>query len=205
MAVSPRPIVVLSAGGEQFGDATMRALELGAVDFIKKAVGIHQSRPRQYPRTSHCALRAQSLSMSRNSAGFLRHARCSHDRGNARAPPAERVVVIASSTGGPRALTEMLPTLPADLPRCCVGRATHAARIHPELCTPLESGVRDAVSEGRDDEPLLAGKCTSLLVALTCALAARCRSSHSNRVKSVSTSGVSFCGLSLRVGCAGVW
>ena len=39
MAESPRAVVVLSAGGAQYGDATLRALELGAVDFVRKPSG----------------------------------------------------------------------------------------------------------------------------------------------------------------------
>ncbi len=39
MRDGPRPVVVLSAGGEKFGDATIRALEAGAVDFVRKPSG----------------------------------------------------------------------------------------------------------------------------------------------------------------------
>ncbi|MEO8946119.1 MAG: response regulator, partial [Gemmatimonadaceae bacterium] len=39
MTESPRAVVVLSAGGSQYGDATLRALELGAVDFVRKPSG----------------------------------------------------------------------------------------------------------------------------------------------------------------------
>ncbi len=116
MSDAPRPVIVLSAGGEQFGDATIRALELGAIDFVRKPAGpisldlgpataqlvsalvaaSGTRKPIALPRTGRTVTRASAA------AGAL-HGRAQH------------IVVIASSTGGPRALAEIIPALPASL------------------------------------------------------------------------------------------
>ena len=45
MSETPRPVVMLSAGTTSSGqEATLRALELGAVDFVLQAVGVDQPR-----------------------------------------------------------------------------------------------------------------------------------------------------------------
>lgn len=116
MSEAPRPVVMLS--GAATGDAndlTIRALELGAVEFVRKPSG--------------------PISMDLDSVRdrlltALRAARAVNLRGvevlaRPRTPPslpaiehtggATRVVAIAASTGGPRALAELIPSLPRPL------------------------------------------------------------------------------------------
>lgn len=121
MEECPRPVIVLSAGGPQFGDATLRALELGAVDFVRKPSGsISLDLP----------VIAERLGVALAAAAAARPGRV---RVTVRAPvaggrlprgeagvPAVRIVVMASSTGGPRALAEIVPALPAGLPSAVV-------------------------------------------------------------------------------------
>ncbi len=118
MAHKPRPVIVLSAGGEQFGDATMRALELGAIDFVRKPAG---------PISLELGAATRPLAEALVAASRARHhvslrKRPSEVIGSAAERPrsvvakaARAVVVIASSTGGPRALAEVIPSLPAEL------------------------------------------------------------------------------------------
>jgi two-component system chemotaxis response regulator CheB len=115
----PRPVVMLSAASSgPSADITIRSLELGAVDFVHKPSG---------------AISLELQSISDRILGAMRAAAAVnmdtvHAGGNGAQParrhadwrtPAERgitsIVAIAASTGGPRALTEVLPRLPADL------------------------------------------------------------------------------------------
>jgi two-component system chemotaxis response regulator CheB len=114
MAESPRAVVVLSAGGPQYGDATLRALELGAVDFVRKPSGpvsldlpvIRGRLIDALEAAARATLAAPPIAASLGPvAAYAQPAR----------GPAEHVVVIASSTGGPRALAEIVPLLPATL------------------------------------------------------------------------------------------
>lgn len=114
----PRPVVMLSAGGSDGGtDATLRALERGAVDFVRKPSGsisldleivaeqlLQALRAAVTVRvTAHPVLACGSVPAPHRSVPALLPL--------AGAP--SRVVCIAASTGGPAALAQLLPALPA--------------------------------------------------------------------------------------------
>jgi two-component system chemotaxis response regulator CheB len=123
MRRSPRPVVMLSAHDERDGaDLTIRALELGAVDFVRK--------PSWDDRVDEPTLRSRLVQAARgaltgNLAPLLPALRGASmatgpdgaqsqlpNDGAAPSRAAARVVVIGASTGGPRALSELLPALP---------------------------------------------------------------------------------------------
>lgn len=112
METSPRPIVVLSAHTGEGSEAALRALDLGAVDFVPKPSGpVSFDLGRVEARLCEALQGAAEADM----AALLR------ERGRgavavARSRPRhEAVVAIAASTGGPRALSRILAELPADL------------------------------------------------------------------------------------------
>lgn len=120
MKKSQRPVVMLSALVKEGAAPTLRALELGAVDFIAK--------PSQFP-TSVNEVREDVISKIKAAA----HSRAREIWERARktkppkkvkvkrvAPGAGRVVVLGASAGGPRALSEIVPALPKDLPASLV-------------------------------------------------------------------------------------
>ena len=114
MSETPRPVVMLSAGEAEAGgeSLTIRALELGAVDFIKKPSGPISLDLVTVRDLLLDALRA-ALHVNLGGVPMLARprlrntARPSGVEGHAR-----RAVVIAASTGGPRALAEVIPNLP---------------------------------------------------------------------------------------------
>ncbi|GAC1515362.1 MAG: chemotaxis response regulator protein-glutamate methylesterase [Gemmatimonadaceae bacterium] len=116
MSEAPRPVVMLSAAAARGGDdPTLRALELGAVDFVRKPSGPVSGDIDMVRDRLLSALRA-AAQVNMRGVGMLarprrldRLARAGHRRG------ATSVVVIAASTGGPRALADVIPGLPADL------------------------------------------------------------------------------------------
>ena len=116
MSETPRAVVMLSAAATQGGvDLTLRCLELGAVDFVRKPTGIGSHDLSTVAATLLDALRA---AMQVNLQGVQLLARPRF----VTLPPVVRsrsdatvAVAIASSTGGPRALAEVIPALPADL------------------------------------------------------------------------------------------
>lgn len=119
MKTSPRPVVMLSAAGSKKGtDMTIRALELGAVEFVRKPSGpisIDLVTVREQLIT---ALRAAAATNMRGLKAALRRTPAKRP---AEPPPAappggcSQAVAIASSTGGPRALAEIIPQIPSDL------------------------------------------------------------------------------------------
>ncbi|HEY9480247.1 MAG TPA: chemotaxis response regulator protein-glutamate methylesterase [Gemmatimonadaceae bacterium] len=116
MSEAPRPVVMLSAAATgDANDLTIRALELGAVEFVRKPSGPISMDLDSVRDQLILALRA---ARGVNLAGVKVLAR-------PRTPPslpvlehtggATRVVAITASTGGPRALAELIPSLSRSL------------------------------------------------------------------------------------------
>jgi two-component system, chemotaxis family, protein-glutamate methylesterase/glutaminase len=118
MAEMPRPVVMLSAAGSDLGnEMTLRALERGALEFVRKPSGpvsIDLSIVRVQLMSALEAARAMNMGGVRRPVP-AEPAR--HPEPVPRKSPdaATRVVAIAASTGGPRALAEIIPRLPEDL------------------------------------------------------------------------------------------
>jgi two-component system, chemotaxis family, protein-glutamate methylesterase/glutaminase len=158
MTESPRPVVVLSAGGAQYGDATMRALELGAVDFVQKPSGpisldITLIRDRLVSALE-AAARATVTPPTDATNRTIASAAVAPTMGG---DVARHVVVIASSTGGPRALTEIIPLLPATLPAAVVIAQHLPGDFAAALVERLSRASAMCVCEATDGIPLTSG------------------------------------------------
>jgi two-component system, chemotaxis family, protein-glutamate methylesterase/glutaminase len=116
MAESPRAIVVVSAHVGAGAAAAIRALELGAVDLVAK------EEERGAAATERFAERLLMVLRAARQADVKRLALV--DQRSAAVPPtasagtrneARLCVAVAASTGGPRALAQILPQLPTGL------------------------------------------------------------------------------------------
>src|SRR4030088_438787 len=113
-----RPVVMLSAAGSERGnEMTLRALERGAVEFVRKPSGPISIGLLTVKQELLAALQA---ARAVNMAGVGTPAQAGVPVGAETVPKktsgaASRVVVIAASTGGPRALGEIVPHLPDKL------------------------------------------------------------------------------------------
>jgi two-component system, chemotaxis family, protein-glutamate methylesterase/glutaminase len=116
MSELPRPVVMLSAAATQGGvDLTLRCLELGAVDFVRKPSGPISPDLGSVAATLLGALRAASQ-VNLGGVPLLARPRFVIEPRTVRSRTrAATAVAIASSTGGPRALAEVIPALPGDL------------------------------------------------------------------------------------------
>ena len=160
MSEAPRPVVMLSALTDG-GDTTMRALELGAVDFVRK--------PSQGDTLDLATLRARLLGAMRTammaryrSVPMLAPAATSNGRTSvaaargaaARGAPTH-VVIIAASTGGPRALAEIVPSLIPSTAAVVVAQHMPPG-FTDSLARRLDALSALPVREARDAEPLVA-------------------------------------------------
>jgi two-component system, chemotaxis family, protein-glutamate methylesterase/glutaminase len=118
MREMPRPVVMLSAAGSERGnEMTLRALERGAVEFVRKPSGPISIDLLTVRQELLAALNAARLV---NMKSVERPASAGVPVGAETVPKesagaASRVVVIAASTGGPRTLAEIIPHLPETL------------------------------------------------------------------------------------------
>jgi two-component system chemotaxis response regulator CheB len=144
MAEMPRPVVMLSAAGSDLGnEMTLRALERGALEFVRKPSGpvsIDLSTVRAQLMAALEAARAMNM------GGMRQPFPAASDVRSEAAPKkspdaATRVVAIAASTGGPRALAEIIPHLPEDL-----GAAVVIVQHMPGEFTKLLAERLDTIS-----------------------------------------------------------
>jgi two-component system chemotaxis response regulator CheB len=158
MSETPRPVVMLSAGVTATGqEATLRALELGAVDFVLKPSG---SISLDLEAVSSRLLEALRAAAAANLDGLRMLPRAKlprHAPTDQRAGRATQVVVIAASTGGPRALAAIVPHLPRAL-----GAAVLIVQHMPRGFTKSLARRLDAlggipVAEAEDGTPIIHG------------------------------------------------
>ena len=115
MSETPRPVIMLSAAGGNADDLTIRALELGAVEFVRKPSGPISLDLERVREQLVAALRAAACVNLRGVDVLARPRVTSGVPGERSRLGASRAVVIAASTGGPRALAEVIPALPREL------------------------------------------------------------------------------------------
>lgn len=176
MSETPRPVVMLSAATTHSGqDATLRALELGAVDFVRKPSGAISLDLAKVSDRLLQALRA-ALQANVRSVGMLAVSRLplrvTPARSSTPVPPAAiqssvphalpngatRVVAIAASTGGPRALAELVPRLPRALGAAVLVVQHMPAGFTKSLALRLHAMSKLPVSEAIAGEPILSDR-----------------------------------------------
>lgn len=159
MAVRPLPVVMISSLTRDGAQTTMRALELGAVDFVAKPQDI-----------AHLEACASDIADKIRAASMARIGR------RAAAPPVERVaapmpvraapliarhsqaamVAIGASTGGVEALRELLSALPATMPPIVI--AQHMPPGYTDaFARRLDASCEIGVKEAQDGEPSCPG------------------------------------------------
>jgi two-component system chemotaxis response regulator CheB len=158
MSETPRPVVMLSAASTDGGvDLTLRCLELGAVDFVRKSSGPISLDLETISETLLAALRA-AMQVNLGGVQLLARPRFVAPERPA-APPTRHVgavaaVAIASSTGGPRALAEVIPNLPADLDAAVLVVQHMPAGFTRSLAARLDLMSKLRVTEAVDGEAI---------------------------------------------------
>ena len=169
MRLRPMPVVMVSSLTQQGADVTLRALELGAIDFVAKpkidvagslsdyadeligkvqmaATARVNPRANQPVRTSHLQVE------ERRSADAVLPA----TSGRRILRTTDRIIAIGASTGGTEAIREVLEALPPDAPAVVISQHIPAAFSKPfaermNRCSPM------AVCEAQDGQYIIPG------------------------------------------------
>jgi two-component system chemotaxis response regulator CheB len=121
MAWQPTPVVMLSALTNEGAETTVSALELGAVDYFLKPSILRPAGDDETGETLIEKVKRAATSKLKPCAVISKPRTAEQKKETAlKAPPFSPhkfpVIVIGSSTGGPRALMELIPNLPKDFP-----------------------------------------------------------------------------------------
>jgi len=159
MRAHPMPVLMVSSLTEKNCDITVRALELGAVDYV--------SKPRLNVRSGTLE-QADEIIAKVKIAGQARVARHSSAARPANVPDAgrkaerisfrttDRMIAIGASTGGTEALAQLLTQMPADSPGIVIVQHMPAGFTR-SFAQRLDSLCRVRVKEAEDRDRVLAG------------------------------------------------
>jgi len=165
MRESPLPVIMLSSVTKEGADATLRALELGALDFITKPSSIFQINTQDMQHellnklkmASRVSVRARSAPR-RDRVPVQRPPVSGAERA---VPPKEgrikKIIAIGTSTGGPKALQDVIPQLPANLPASVVVVQHMPPGFTRSLAERMDSISQMRVKEAEQNDVLLPG------------------------------------------------
>jgi len=162
MRACPTPVVMLSNRTKIGADATVKALELGAVDFIAKPSGnisldldkIQDEIIVKVKMAAQCYHRLTRLTAMDKRVGNITNLPVSLNNG----VPLRRIVAIGTSTGGPRALQTVLSTIPGDVPAAFAVVQHMPQGFTKSLADRLNNISQLTVSEAQDGDELVVGR-----------------------------------------------
>lgn len=158
MRLRPTPVLMISSLTERGSEAALRALELGAVDFLAKPkLGISDGM-REYADDIADKIRAAYLTKSRLARRILpgnSSQEALPELGN-RITSTEKIIILGASTGGTEAIKEFLIRLPADAPGILIAQHMPEA-FTKSFAARLDSLCKISVVEAQGNERILPG------------------------------------------------
>ncbi|HEY4369338.1 MAG TPA: chemotaxis response regulator protein-glutamate methylesterase [Steroidobacteraceae bacterium] len=168
MRLRPMPVVMVSSLTQKGADVTLRALELGAIDFVAKpkidvagsltdyadeliAKVRMAAGARVSPRTSVPRAHLPQVDERRSADAVL-----PAGSGRRVLKTTERIIAIGASTGGTEAIREVLDALPADAPAIVISQHIPAAFSKP-FAERMNRTSAMSVCEVQDGQYILPG------------------------------------------------
>ena len=181
MADFPMPVLMVSSLTQEGAQATLDALSLGALDFIPKESGFASLSILQIQHDLQEKVRRLATSPRFHRAGPTSSASPTHapstpppptagapakpaappkvapPSGTSLGSPQADLLLIGSSTGGPKALQDILPTIPANLPVACLIVQHMPSTFTKPFADRLNGLCQVHEKEAEQGEPLKAG------------------------------------------------
>lgn len=156
MQTRPTPVIMLSSYTQSGAEATIKALEKGAIDFIAKPSGLRA--------VNLVSLQEELLDKVKAAAG----ARLGHQTRVPKAVkpkdvlvkstrPLRNLIAIGTSTGGPKALQALVPLLPEDIPAGILIVQHMPPDFTKSLAQRLDGLSQVRVKEAEDGEEIVPG------------------------------------------------
>lgn len=186
MTENPRPIVVVSSESREGAASTLRALELGAIDFVPKPSGgvdldlkaVSEELMRKLKMAAKVRVVRTATRSKIGGKGGETAPKAARERGAKLTPAGERfpVVVIAASTGGPATLMRLIPRFPKDFPAAIFLVQHMPASFTSQFSLQLAEVAALRVKEAETNEPIQPG------TVYICPGSHHLRLSHSGRI-----------------------
>ncbi|MCP1190264.1 chemotaxis response regulator protein-glutamate methylesterase [Priestia flexa] len=158
MKIKPTPVVMLSSTTFEGANNTFLAMEYGAVDFVAKpsgAISLDIDKVKDELLTKLYIASKANLPFNSKESIKDKPVKSSMVRGDRK--PLKKVVCIGTSTGGPRALQDVLTMLPATIPVPILIVQHMPAGFTSSLAARLDRLAAISVKEARDDQKLEPG------------------------------------------------
>lgn len=167
MRLRPMPVVMVSSLTERGADITLRALEIGAVDFVSKpkldvAHGLNDYAEELCEKVRHAAgARLQNYSWDSTPTLETREKHTADAVLNKCAAPrnfktTDKIIAIGASTGGTEAIKEVLMRMPADAPGIVITQHIPEAFSGP-FARRMDDNCAMTVYEASDGQQILPG------------------------------------------------
>ena len=156
MRLRPMPVLMISSLTERGSDAALRALELGAIDFMAKPkMGIVTGLQEYADEIAEKIRVVSKAKIVQLCAGVQPKREVLAELGN-RTTATEKVIVVGASTGGTEAIKEFLICMPADSPGILIAQHMPEA-FTKSFANRLDSLCRIRVTEAEGKEHVLPG------------------------------------------------
>jgi len=158
MRLRPMPVVMVSSLTEKGSEITLRALELGAIDFVTKPrLGIHSGMLEytdliadKIRTASHARIKPRRIDPSKpqeqSTLPMIRNPLAS----------SEKLIIVGASTGGTEAIKEFLVQMPTDCPGILITQHMPEGFTR-SFAKRLDSVCKISVKEAVDGERVLPG------------------------------------------------
>lgn len=165
MRLRPMPVVMVSTLTEQGADITLRALEMGAVDYVAKPrIGITSGLNELAGDIVDKIRIAAAAHVKRLGPAPAAPGAPAHGSPAAAEPPraplprlsTEKIICIGASTGGTEAIREVLTPMPADAPAIVITQHMPPG-FTTSFAARLDSLCKIRVEEARDGQRILPG------------------------------------------------
>jgi two-component system chemotaxis response regulator CheB len=160
MRLRPMPVLMVSSLTERGSEITMRALELGAVDFVTKPKISIQSGMREYTELITDKIRAASKARIKARAlpvaGEQQHVAAPLPALRNPLTSSEKLIIIGASTGGTEAIREFLMQMPSDCPGILITQHMPEGFTR-SFAKRLDSLCKISVKEAEGNERVLPG------------------------------------------------
>ncbi len=158
MRLRPMPVVMVSTLTDRGSEITLRALELGATDFVTKPkVGIAQGMQR-YAEEITDKVRAAAKAKLSTLQHLAKHPTAPVQLSALRNPliSSEKLLIIGASTGGTEAIKAFLMQMPSDCPGILITQHMPAGFTR-SFANRLDGLCKISVKEAEDGERVLPG------------------------------------------------